>query len=495
MPVQTLPVSNYVRTTVNLTPAGAQAQDLNTLLILDDTPVIDIFERIRTYSTLSELAADFGTSGAIYSCAALYFAQVPRPSQVKVGRWVKAAAGGGLRGAPLTAAEQELSNWTSITTGSFQVVIDGGAATNITGLNFSGATNLPAVAAIIQAAMTGVTVTWNAVYARFEFTRTVTGTSSLISFLGTAPSGSDISDNLKARSTDSGAYIFQGSAAETAATAVSQFDLNYGMTWYALMMPAASVSEHLSVSEFIEGADNRHIYGVSTQDTGCLVAVNTTNIGYQLKQLGRKKTVVCYSSSTAHSVASLLGRAITTDFNSNNTVIDVMYKNAPGVIAENLNTQQANALKSFNVNAFVAVSNSTNIIQWGDMSSGDPIDVITGTDWLAIAMQNACYNLLYTSPTKIPQTDAGANMLVNQCEAVCVQGVENGLLAPGVWRSAGFGLLKQNDYLAKGFYVYISPIDTQPLEDRDARKAPPIRVATKLAGAFRTIDIDILVNR
>lgn len=495
MATQSLPVSSYVRVNINLTPSGAQAQDLNTLLIVDDTPVIDLQERIRIYTTLTEVASDFGTTGAIYECAALYFAQVPRPSQVKVGRWAKVDAAGGLRCATLPTSEQSLSAWQAVTAGSFRVTKDGGSATNVTGLNFSAAVNLPAVAAIIQAALTGTTVVWNAVYSRFEITSTTTGATSSISFVSAAPSGTDISGMLKGRSTDSGAYTFAGAAAESAADVVALMDLNYGMGWYALNMPSASTSEHLDVAEFIEGTDNRHVYGVSTQQAGCLVSSDTTNIGYQLKQLGRKKTLVSFSSKTPYSAASVLGRSITTNFNSNNTVIDVMYKNAPGVEPESLNTQQAAALKSFNVNAFVAVSNSTNIIQWGNMSSGDPIDVITGTDWLAIALQNACYNLLYTSPTKIPQTDAGANMLVNQCEAVCAQGVTNGLLAPGVWRSGGFGLLQQNDFLPKGFYVYISPVNEQPIADRDARKAPPIRVAAKLAGAFRTLDIDVAVNR
>lgn len=496
---QTLPQSNYVSVAVNLTPSGAQAQSLNTLLILDDTNVIDPSERIRSYSTLAAVASDFGTSGNIYLSAAAYFAQSPQPSQVYVGRWVKAASAGGLRCATLSAAQQAIATWNTVTAGSFRVAVNGGAPTNIAGMNFSAAANLSAVAAIIQAAMTGVNVTWNAVFSRFEFISTTTGATSAVSFLSATGTGTDISPMLMGLSTSSGAYIYAGMAAETAATAVALFDTNYGQQWYALVMPSiiagVSTSDHLAVAAYIEGSANKHIYGVNTQEGGCLVASDTTNVGYQLKQLGYKKTMVQYSSSSLYAISSLLGRSITTNFAGNNTVIDLMYKNEPGVAAENLNTTQANALNGFNVNAFVAINNGTNIIQYGNMASGDPIDVITGTDWLAIAIQNALFNLLYTSATKVPQTEAGSNLLVNTVESVCSQAVTNGLLGAGVWTNSGFGLLNQNDFLPKGFYVYIAPLNTQSVADRAARKAPPIQVAAKLSGAFRSISVSVLVNR
>lgn len=494
---QTLPVSTYVNVDVILTPAGAQAQNLSTMLIMADTPVLDPSRRFRTYATLTELAAEFGTTGDIYKSAALYFAQAPQPSQVAVGRWVAANAAGGLRCGPLNSAQQAISAWSDITNGSFRVAINGAAPINVTGLDFSAALNLSNVAATIQAATAGTTVSWNPTLARFEFTSTTTGATSSVSFLSTATAsvGTDISGLLAGLSTSSGAYVFQGQVAETAVAALTTLDTDYGQQWYAVVVPAADYPTQILLSELVEGLENRHILGVSTQQGGCLVSGDTTNVAYLLKQAGRKKTLVQYSGNSAYAVSSLLGRAITTNFQGNNTVIDLMYKNEPGVVAENINSSQAAALKSFNCNAFVSVANGTTIIQWGDMSSGDPIDVITGTDWLAIALQNACYNLLYTSPTKVPQTDAGVNLLVSTCESVCVQAVTNGLLGPGVWQSSGFGLLNQNDFLAKGFYVYAAPLSAQPVADRGARKAPPIQIAAKLAGAFRTVDIAVTVNR
>ncbi len=491
----TLSVSNLVRVTVNLSPSAAQSQNLSTLLVLDDTTVVNPVERFRTYSSIDAVAADFGTSGTHYQSALAYFSQTPQPAQIMLGRWVKAASKGKLVCAPLTPANSVLSVWTAITSGSLAYTKDGAAAVNVTGLNFSGALSLNGVAAILTAAMAGVTVTYNSVYNRFEFESGTAGATSSFGFLSNPGSGAYIGSTIGGEAANSGSYLVAGLAAETAAAAVALFDQQYGMQWYALTMPSASDAEALTVAPYIEASATKHLYGVNTQAAGALGTVDTTNIAYKLAQLKYKKTLVQYSSNSQYAVCSLLGRALTTNFNGNNTVITLMFKQEPGIVAENITQTQASALAANACNAFVAYNNSTSIIQNGVVCSGDFIDVITGTDWLAVDIQTNVYNLLYTSTTKIPQTDTGVHLIVSTIENRCSQAVFNGLLAPGVWNSGGFGILNQGDFLAKGFYVYANPLNTQAVSDRAARKAPPIQIAAKLSGAIHSVDIQINVNR
>jgi PKD repeat protein len=490
-----LPVSRLINVSVNLTPAGAQGQDLSTLLILGTSTVIDNVERMRLYSRIEDVAADFGTEAEEYLSALLWFEQVPQPSQVMIGRWVDAASNGGLRGAVVSAADQQMSVWTAISAGSFTFTKDAGSPQNITGLDFSGAANLNAVAAIIQDELSGVTVVWNAAYGRFEMTSTTTGATSAISFLSAAPSGTDISALLGMRSTSSGAYRFLGQAAESALEAVQLMALTFGQQWYALIVPSAVNSDHLPIAAFIEASDTKHFYGVTTQEAGVLSAVDTTNIAYQLKQLARKKTMVQYSSSNAYAVVSALARILTTNYQGNSTVITLMYKQEPGIVAEQINNTQAEAAESFNCNIFAAYDNNTAIFQPGVTSSGIFVDIVLGTDWLAVDLIRNLYNLLYTSLTKIPQTDAGTALLVTTCESVLSQAVINGLLAPGVWNAGGFGQLNQGDYLAKGFYVYAPSVNDQDPADRAARISVPIQIAAKLAGAVHEVQVAVLVNQ
>ena len=129
------------------------------------------------------------------------------------------------------------------------------------------------------------------------------------------------------------------------------------------------------------------------------------------------------------------------------------------------------------------------------MVNGYFFDEVHGTDWLQNAVQTAIYNLLYTSLTKVPQTDGGVNIIVSTICQQLDQAVTNGLVAPGVWNAGGFGAIKQGDMLAKGYYVYAQPLASQSQADREARKAPVIQCAIKLAGAVHSVDCIINVNR
>lgn len=311
----------------------------------------------------------------------------------------------------------------------------------------------------------------------------------------TGGTGTDIATMMALKVSSSGAYQANGIAAETALEATTLFDSLFGQTWYALTIPEADNDDHIDVGGYIEATNNKHLYGVSTQEAGVLSSVSTTDIAYLLAQLRYKKTVVQYSSSNPYSVCSLLGRALTVNYNGNATVITLMYKQEPGIVAESLQASQLNALEAKNCNVFVAYNNNTAIIEQGKVSSGDFIDTITGTDWLAVTIMTAIYNLLYTASTKIPQTDAGTHLIVVTIESVLSIAVANGLLAPGVWNANGFGTLTQGAFLAKGWYVYAPPVATQLQADREARKSVPLQVAAKLAGAVHTVDVIINVNR
>lgn len=495
MTTNALPISRLIAVNVNLNPAGAQSQSLSSLLLMGTSAVIDIVTRMREYFSLTDVAADFGTSAEEYLAAVLWFEQAPQPTSLLIGRWAKTAAAGQLICAPLTAAEQALSVWTAIVSGGFSVTIDGGSAQHLAGLNFSGATNMNAIATIINVALTGAVCAWNSVYQRFQFTSNTTGAASAVSFLSAPSSGSDISDNLLGRSTDSGAYVADGIAAETALACVTLFDNRFGQRWYATVIPAAVDADHLAVAAYVEGTNTKHIYGVTTAEAAVLNSGDTTNIAYLLKALGYKRTVTQYSSTNLYAVASLLGRILTTNYTGNNTVITLMYKQEPGIVAETLTGTQIVALESYNCNVFVEYNNNTAIVEQGKMASGDFVDEILGIDWLALTIQTALFNLLYTSPTKIPQTNAGTHLLITTAANVCSVGVQNGLLAPGVWNSQGFGELEQGQFLSAGFYIYAIPLAQQSQSDREARKSVPIQIAAKLAGAVHTVDVQLNVNR
>ncbi len=491
----TLPVNRIVNVSVSLTPAGAQSQSLADLLILGTSSVLDPVERYRTYGSLAAVATDFGTSVPEYLAAQVWFGQNPSPTQVLIGRWVNANSTGGLRCGLRTTANQQMATWNAVTAGQFKLAKDGGAVTNYGPLDFSTDANLNAVAARIQGALSGITVVWNASLSRFEFTSATTGASSAVSFL-TAGNANDISTLIGGTVATSGAYVFSGQAAETALACVTLFDLIAGQKWYCVSFVAnAANSDYQAVDAYVAASTNKHIQAVTTSEAGSVSSVSTTDIGYLLKQAGNRRSFVQYSQFNPYAALSAMARLLTTNYNANNTMITLMFKQEPGVVYENLTSTQADAAKAKSVNVFAQYDNLTAILQYGTMADGTFADITTGTDWLAVTLQTALYNLLYTSTTKIPQTDQGQALLLTQCEQICQQGVANGLLAPGIWNSGGFGQLQQGDFMQKGYYCYSPSFNTQLPADRTARHAMPIQIAAKLAGAIHDVNVTLNVNQ
>lgn len=489
---QGLNVGRLVRVSVNLAPLAAARRGFGTLLVIGDSNVIDGSERLRAYVDLESVAADFGTSAPEYYAAQLYFGQTPRPQTMMIGRWLRTATAALIKGGILTAAEQAIANWTAITTGSFKITVDGTEKT-VTALNLSAVTNLNGVATAINAKLTGATCAWDG--SRFTITSSTTGTTSTIGYASSAGTGTDISALLKLTSATALAPI-NGFAAETPVECVSTL-ANMSGQWYgasfaASIMPTST--QIIDVAGFIESASISRIFGVTETDTRVLDATYTSDLASQLKALSYKRTCVQFSENK-YAVCSLMGRAFSVNFSANRSTITLMYKQEPGVVAALLTETQAQTLKAKRCNVFVKYMNDTAIIQYGVMSGQAYFDEIHGLDWFSDALQTAEYNLLYQSKTKIPQTDAGQNQLVNTAAGVCQEAINNGLIAPGQWNADGFGQISRGDYLSEGFYIYTPPMAAQDQSIREQRIAPPIQIALKLAGAIHEIDCIVDVNR
>ena len=490
-----LSVNRLIRTSVNLSPVAAARRGFGTLLVCGDSDVIDVVERIRSYTTLEAVATDFGTSAAEYKAAVLYFAQSPRPTTLMIGRWARNATPAILRGGALNSVEQNIATWNAITNGGFNITI-GGVAKNVTGLNFSGAATLTAVAALIQAGISGsaATVEWNG--SQFVIESTATGASATITY-ATAGSGTDISATLKLTSGTASTAPIAGLAAETAlqctAVMADKSAVWYGLTFAASTQP--DTQSHLDVAAYIEGVDLDRMYFITTQDAGVMDSADTSNIAVDLEALAYKRTFLLYSGSNAYAAVSACAREFAVNFNANRSTITLMYKTMPGVVAEVITESQAQTLKARKCSVFVEYVNDTAIIQYAAMASGHFIDEIHGLAWLKDAVQNAVYNLLYQSKTKIPQTDAGQNQIVGVISGVMREALNNGLIAEGQWNADGFGQLERGQMLNNGFYIFTQPMALQDQSIREQRIAPPIQVAIKLAGAIQECDVIIDVNR
>ncbi|MGR7993835.1 DUF3383 domain-containing protein [Xanthobacter sp. ZOL 2024] len=489
---QGLAVSDVVNVTVTISPTAAATRNFGAGLIIGTTDVIDVGERIRSYSDMDDVAADFGSTDPEYIGATRFFAQDPQPSLVYIGRWGQTATHGTLRGGVLTASEQLTSAWTSITDGAFKIDIDGTTKT-VTGLNFSSALNMPGIAALIDAGLSGGSVTWDANSGRFVVKSDTTGTSSTVGYAVAPTSGTDISATLKLTSALAGTPVV-GIAAESLTEAIEAFVDKSGDWYAAMVLPAVSNAEFLAAAEYIEALGKKRIIGTTISSTTVLDNTLDTDLASVVSAANLKRTWSQYSA-TNYAVCSFFGRAATVDFTGSNTTLTMKFKTEPGVTAETLTETQAKTLKAKNCNVFVNYDNDTAIIQEGVMANGYFFDEVHGLDWLENYIQTEVWNLLYTSKTKIPQTNAGMALIATKIENCLQQAVTNGLVAPGQWNADGFGALENGDYLDSGYYVYHPDISTQSQADREARKSVSFQIAAKMAGAVHSVNITVAVNR
>ena len=484
MSLPTLPVNRLVNVKIQMSPAAAAFRNFGAMLIVGSSDVIDVSERIRSYSGVTEVAADFGTDAPEYAAAVAFFAQSPQPNNVQIGRWAKEATTGLYRGKILSTSDQELVNFTSISAGTFDVTIDG-SVVNVTGVDLSAQSNLNGVASQVTTALQSKgTCVWNG--QQFVIKSATTGTTSTVSKV----TSTELS---QAMGLDEGTMV-TGAAAETLEDATTALlDIN---TWYGVFYTGEiEEDDAIATAALISAAYPSHICAFTSMDTDELDGTQTSSLGYELSQVSNNRAFVMYSSTNESAAMSVLGRMSTINFEGSNTTITLMFKQCPGVEPEYLKTSQANALQGNNVNVFAAYQNDTSILQYGTMAGGWFIDEVHGLDWLQNRIETDLWNLLYTTTTKIGQDESGMNAILSTVNNSLDAAVRNGLVAPGVWNGDEFGTLKKGDTLTTGYYVYIQPLAEQAQADREQRKSPPIQIAVKLKGAVHSIDVTVIVNR
>ena len=144
--------------------------------LYDNNPLIPAGSLV-TVTSAAEALSYFGSASVEYARAQTYFAFITKsgrkPSALDFARWVDADSPPTIYGARLP---QSVSAYTGIADGSFTLTL--GADTNtLSGIDFSPASSLSDVAAIIQSFIraesgvqwTAATVTWNATRGSFDF--------------------------------------------------------------------------------------------------------------------------------------------------------------------------------------------------------------------------------------------------------------------------------------------------------------------------------------
>jgi hypothetical protein len=197
-------------------------------------------------------------------------------------------------------------------------------------------------------------------------------------------------------------------------------------------------------------------------------------------------------------MAAYMSTLMSTNFEGSNTTQTLQMKTLSNVAGDpGVTLSVLGQCAALGVDAYGIVQGLPKLYSYSQPGGASYADDMFNLEWLTYALQVALFNAIATTNTKIPQTEAGMAVLRDAVIGVLAQAVVNGYLAPGAWNATDkFGDPETfvRNIAANGYYVYSSPVALQSEVQREARVAPLIQIAIKLAGAIHSVPALIFIN-
>lgn len=253
----------------------------------------------------------------------------------------------------------------------------------------------------------------------------------------------------------------------------------------------------LAVQEYVEACTPSTMFAFTTSKEAD--KAEDGGIFGKIKAKSYRRIIGQYSTDHLDAICGAIGWAMgAMSASTINSAFTLAYKQEVGVQAENyvqtFTSNDVNNVKKNNGNVYINRGTYYNVFEEGKVGDGSWFDEIIYLDKYKNDMQLAIMDLLVNN-NKIAQTEAGMTRIKNEIKVVCDDMNRIGFISSGVWKGADMLDLSYGDTLPGGYLIQSEPIDSQSQADRDARKAPPIYVSLKLAGAIHHVTISVDVNR
>lgn len=484
----TLPYNSVVNVSITTTPQAVQRTGFGVLnIVTKEIGGITRAERYRLYPSIEAVSVDFPSSTEAYKSASTYFSQSPRPKMVMISNRFEDAQPALLTGGTVEAT---LGAFKAISDGGFDLRV-GGDVKDVTGLDFSAATDFTGVASVISAGLSPkATCAWKDT--KFEITSASSGVSSTLTYLSEGSTGTNISSLMQCAGAEEDALLAQGVDAETVTQSLDAIQERAGSAFYGFsftkeVRDKVVINGESSVIAAAIWAEARvKVFFNTTNDLDTLNPAVETDTASLLEKQGFNRSLSTYSSyKTQYPEASVAGRAFTVDFNVPNSVITLMFKKLPTISSEGFGSQQQLALDAKNCNYYTSVG-SFDMFQKAKMASGKFFDTVHGVDWLTDAIQIEEFNTLATNKV-IQFTDAGTNRLEATLRKVLDQAVLSGLAASGYYTNPTTG---EEEFLPLGYKINRVAVKDIPAGDKSARQYNGLSFYLIGAGAIHGVDIN-----
>lgn len=391
-----LPLSDTVDIVITQETVGVARQGFGVPMLLSYYAAWPT-DRVRSYSSLGEVAADFPvTTSPEYRFALAAFSQSPKPKTIMIGR-------GDNKPTLVHTLTPVVRN---AHTYRVKVAGKGFATTEVSFTSDSDATASEIV--------TGLIAALNAVSGK---NYTATGSTTLVITADTAGEWFQV----EAAPADF-ANIMSGSDPGVAAdlTAIALVS----NAWYALTTVYNAENSVKAAAGWCEAAGK--LYAFDTTDTDSLGAADGTNGTLDdLKTLAYRYTAGSYHPYAGElKSAAWLGKCLPYTPGQETW----KFKTLAGISTVNLNSTQRANLRARNANCYEE-SSGVNMTWDGKVANGDFIDGTRNRDWLVDDMSKRIFELLASLP-KVAFTNPGIALFDNAMRGSLKQGARQGVLIP-----------------------------------------------------------------
>lgn len=491
--MSTLPLSDIVDVKVNVGPVAAVRTNFNLGLIIGKSSIISDTQRIKTYSKLADMTAD-GWTGLEpeYLAAQIYFSQTPQPSRVAIGRWQLPETAV----AAVTACRNANAEWYACT---------------VCGVSKS---DIESISAYIEATdpastyfytthdedvLNGVVGNIMDILSKNKAHRTLGQYSTdSVDTAGYEVGAAGAETDIHTLSDDKFKIAVDGDTTEHEITLTLANCISGNNTAAEMQKQINAIGGNIYSNVMVEFSIDHYVITSPTSKVGSqirITAADANDISAELK-IGAANGAKDIDGTTTYKEAAvgIMGYAMGANTQTAGSAYTLYCKPESGVAAESVDSTELTKIKSYNGNVYVNRGSVYNLFENGTMHDGTFFDEVLNLDILSNNLQVAVINT-FTEQSKVPQTDPGMEMLVNVLTTPLENALNIGFIAPGVWNTASVLSVKTGDILTNGYKILFDSISSQSQVDREARKAPPIYVLVKLAGAMHNVKIGLYSNR
>lgn len=394
-------------------------------------------ERVREYSSLTGVQADFATTTPEYKQASKVFSQEPRPPKLLIGR------------AALKPTQRYAVTPVPLNSYTYRMKVNG---VEVSFTSDSSATITEVIAglkAAIDALALPITVT-----DQTTFMRVIANVAGAFFSLSASDSNIGLAQD----------HADPGVATDLAAIVLERAD------WYGLLTHFNSKAYVEAAAAWIEA--NKRLYVAASCDSAMrnTVSSGTDDVGESLKSLAYKKTaLIDCAGAEDFPDAGAIGKC----FPYTPGEETWKFKTLAGVPVFSYTATQRTNLRAKNVN-FYETTSGVNMLEEGYSSSGDYIDFVRYLDFLEARIQERVFSKLSTAK-KVAYNDDGIAIISTEVKGHLASDEDREVLNPG-WS------------------VSVPKVATVPLVDKSARILRNVTFSAVYSGAIHSVAISGTVS-